>query len=105
MQRRSRIFRNRLASPLDTAMYWIDHVLEHKDTSHLKPASVRLTWYEFYSLDVLALLVVLIVTIFYASKFLLFVFLSLVRVLYVKTRKWFASKSKSSVTKNPSKRD
>lgn len=41
-------------------MYWIDHVLKHKDTAHLKSGSAYLTWYELYSLDVLAILAVII---------------------------------------------
>lgn len=56
MVKRSLLFRERLNTPLETAMYWVDHVLKHKGTSHLRPASTQLTAFEFYSIDVFIIL-------------------------------------------------
>ncbi|KAK7574486.1 hypothetical protein V9T40_011677 [Parthenolecanium corni] len=57
--KRSQLFRERLNNPMETALYWIDHVLKHKDTSHLKSASTQLSWYELYSVDVLIIVAVI----------------------------------------------
>lgn len=105
MQKRSIIFRNRLASPIDTAMYWIDHVLEHKDVPYLKSASMKLKWYEWYSLDVLTLLVILLVATFYALKFILLKFIFALNVIIEKIQTWFDIASKPDVTRNNFKTD
>lgn len=69
MMKRSMIFRDRPNTPLETAMYWIDHVLKHKDTAHLRSASAKLSWYELYSLDVLIILVAIIYVVQKTVKF------------------------------------
>lgn len=71
IERRSELFRDRLSSPLDTAMYWIDHVIKHKNTDHLKSAASQLTWYELYSLDVLAILIASIFLGIYTIKLII----------------------------------
>ncbi|XP_017087039.3 UDP-glucosyltransferase 2-like [Drosophila bipectinata] len=62
MKKASKIFRDRPLSAMDTAMYWIDYVIEHKGAPHLVSVGVELPWYQFYLLDVigLALAVVLL---------------------------------------------
>lgn len=96
MERRLIIFRDRPASPLDTAMYWVDHVLEHKDTSYLKSASVRLKWYELYSVDVLGILIFLMGVTFYTLRLVILRFISSVLGLFAKSQKWCNIKSRQS---------
>lgn len=48
------MFNERLTGPLETAVYWVEHVLKYKNSNHLTPASVRLRWYELFLLDVIA---------------------------------------------------
>lgn len=67
--KRSLIFRDRPNKPLETAMYWVDHVLKHKDTDQLRSASTKLTWYELYSLDVFVFLTVTIYVILKIIEF------------------------------------
>lgn len=71
VERRSELFRDRLSSPIETAMYWIDHVIKHKNTAHLKSAASQLTWYELYSLDVLAILTTFVLLGIYSVKFII----------------------------------
>ncbi|EDV94603.1 GH18740 [Drosophila grimshawi] len=54
MKSASRIFRERPLSPMDTAMFWIDYIIEHRGAPHMVDAGVSLAWYQFYSLDVIA---------------------------------------------------
>ncbi|KAH8295130.1 hypothetical protein KR018_007555, partial [Drosophila ironensis] len=60
MDRASRIFRDRQVGPLDTATYWIEYVIKHRGAPHLVAAGVHLPWYEFYLLDVAAIISVII---------------------------------------------
>lgn len=54
-ERASRIFRDRPLGAMETAMYWIEYVIEHKGAPHLVTAGVHLPWYQFYLLDVIGL--------------------------------------------------
>ncbi|CAG9854841.1 unnamed protein product [Phyllotreta striolata] len=53
---RSRLFHDREVHPLQKAVYWIEHIIRHGG-SHLKVWGVNLPWYQFYSLDVLGIVV------------------------------------------------
>nr|NP_001097859.4 UDP-glycosyltransferase family 49 member B2 [Drosophila melanogaster]AAF55892.7 UDP-glycosyltransferase family 49 member B2 [Drosophila melanogaster] len=56
MMKASRIFRDRPLGAMDTAMYWINYVVEHRGAPHLVAAGVHLPWYQFYLLDVSAII-------------------------------------------------
>lgn len=71
MKKRSLIFRERLNEPLETAIFWIDHIIKHQDSSHLRPGSVQLAWFELYSLDVLVIVGFIIFSIVYSLKLII----------------------------------
>ncbi|XP_017479994.1 PREDICTED: UDP-glucuronosyltransferase 2B15-like, partial [Rhagoletis zephyria] len=54
-QKCSRIFRDRPVGPRETLLYWIDYVIRHNGARHLRTAGMDLKWYQFYLLDVAAL--------------------------------------------------
>ncbi|XP_044571308.1 UDP-glucosyltransferase 2 [Drosophila ananassae] len=55
MKQASKVFRDRPLSAMDTAMYWINYVIEHRGAPHLISVGAELTWYQFYLLDVIGL--------------------------------------------------
>ncbi|KAH8362553.1 hypothetical protein KR200_000776, partial [Drosophila serrata] len=55
MKQASKVFRDRPLSAMDTAMYWINYVIEHRGAPHMVSAGVHLPWYQFYLLDIVAL--------------------------------------------------
>ncbi|KAG8295222.1 UDP-glucuronosyltransferase 1-1 [Homalodisca vitripennis] len=55
-QRLSRIFRDRPISPADSAVFWVEHLLQHGTTQQLRPASAQLSWYQLALLDVIAVI-------------------------------------------------
>ncbi|XP_020804430.1 UDP-glucuronosyltransferase 2B15-like [Drosophila serrata] len=55
MKQASKVFRDRPLSAMDTAMYWINYVIEHQGAPHMVSAGVHLPWYQFYLLDIVAL--------------------------------------------------
>jgi len=57
----SMVFRDRPLKAMDTAMYWINYVIEHRGAPHLVAAGVELPWYQFYLLDIVALAFALII--------------------------------------------
>ena len=70
-----------------TAAFWIEHVLQFGG-EHLKPTSVHLTWWQFYCLDTLGVLLFGIVLI----SWILFTLLKLIlrtilKLLYSKKQK------------------
>ncbi|XP_065357950.1 UDP-glycosyltransferase UGT5 [Calliphora vicina] len=68
----SKIFRDRKSKPLDTATWWIEHLLKHKVTEEvLHSYAVDLNWFVYYSLDVISLLLVIFVVFVFITKFLL----------------------------------
>ncbi|KAH8292021.1 hypothetical protein KR054_003528, partial [Drosophila jambulina] len=60
MDRASKIFRDRPLGAMDTAMYWIEYIIEHRGAPHLVAAGVNLPWYQFYLLDVVAIIIFII---------------------------------------------
>ncbi|KAH8362558.1 hypothetical protein KR200_004605 [Drosophila serrata] len=60
MRQASKVFRDRPLSAMDTAMYWINYVIEHRGAPHMVSAGVHLPWYQFYLLDIVGMALVLI---------------------------------------------
>ncbi|EDW02191.1 GH20036 [Drosophila grimshawi] len=61
MRRTSRIFRDRPLSAMDTAMFWIDYVIEHRGAPHMVSEGINLPWYKFYLLDIIGIALVIII--------------------------------------------
>ncbi|KAI8491722.1 UDP-glucuronosyltransferase 2A1 [Branchiostoma belcheri] len=43
-------------SPMERAVWWIEHVIQHGGLPHLRARAVELPWYQYYLLDVAAFL-------------------------------------------------
>uniref|UniRef100_A0A6B2EIL5 Putative udp-glucuronosyltransferase n=1 Tax=Phlebotomus kandelakii TaxID=1109342 RepID=A0A6B2EIL5_9DIPT len=67
----SHLFRDNLETPLNTAMYWIEHVGRNRGADHLKSAARNLNWFQYLMLDVIGLLVVVYLIIATAAYFLM----------------------------------
>lgn len=69
------ILKDQPIKPIDNAVYWVEYVLRHNGAHHLKTSAVKLQWYEYLLLDVIAFLlgIVLIVSciIYYIIRLLL----------------------------------
>lgn len=60
VKRMSSIFHDRPMSALDTAVYWVEYVIRNKGAQYLRSAAVDLTWYQYYLLDVIAFLIIIL---------------------------------------------
>ncbi|CAA9994595.1 unnamed protein product [Nesidiocoris tenuis] len=65
--RRSKLFRDRPMKPVDEAVYWIEYVIKHGQV--LQPASLKLSFYQLYLLDVIGcILAAICLSIFSVRK-------------------------------------
>uniref|UniRef100_A0A336L5U5 UDP-glucuronosyltransferase n=1 Tax=Culicoides sonorensis TaxID=179676 RepID=A0A336L5U5_CULSO len=52
----SMLYRDQLVPPLNLARYWVEYVIKHKGAYHLKSSVLDLKYYQFYNLDLLLIL-------------------------------------------------
>ncbi|XP_049825391.1 UDP-glycosyltransferase UGT5-like isoform X1 [Aethina tumida] len=68
-------FRDRPLPPLDTAIYWVEYVARHKGAPHMRTAAVNMPFYQYYLLDVISFLLLVVgsvlYTLFYVGRLLL----------------------------------
>lgn len=70
MHKLSQLHHDKPIKPLDSAVFWIEHVMRHKGAAHLRTESYKLPWYAYHCLDVMAMFVafgVLIMTLLWVS--------------------------------------
>lgn len=48
---------------MDTAVYWTEYVIRHKGAPHLKSPARYMKWWEYYNLDVIGVLLLIVVSI------------------------------------------
>ncbi|XP_035308376.1 UDP-glucuronosyltransferase 2B17 isoform X2 [Cricetulus griseus] len=76
----STIHNDQPMKPLDRAIFWIEFVMRHKGAKHLRPLAYNLTWYQYYSLDVIGFLLAWVAVItFLVIKSCLFIYQKFVK--------------------------
>ncbi|CAL9690564.1 unnamed protein product [Knipowitschia caucasica] len=60
MQTLSSLHNDRPVPPLDLAVFWTEFVLRHKGADHLRVAAHNLNWIQYFCLDVLAFLALIV---------------------------------------------
>uniref|UniRef100_G1TGR2 UDP-glucuronosyltransferase n=1 Tax=Oryctolagus cuniculus TaxID=9986 RepID=G1TGR2_RABIT len=75
----SRIHHDQPMKPLDRAVFWIEFVMHHKGAKHLRVAAHDLTWFQYYSLDVIGFLLACVtITTYLVMKCCLLVYQNVV---------------------------
>lgn len=64
----SDIFRNNIADPLESAVFWIEYVMKYKGAPHLRSAAKDLEWYQYIMLDVFGLMLLIIFLVIYLIR-------------------------------------
>ncbi|CAH1999059.1 unnamed protein product [Acanthoscelides obtectus] len=70
-KRRSSYFHDRPIKPMDLTTYWIEYVIRHKGAEHLRVAGAKLPWYQYYSLDSIVVILLVITSPYFLLKFFL----------------------------------
>lgn len=52
MKQVSAISRDRIMSPVDLGVWWVEYVLKHKGAKHLRPATLDLHWTQYLFIDI-----------------------------------------------------
>ncbi|KAI1904891.1 hypothetical protein AGOR_G00010340 [Albula goreensis] len=63
----SRIHHDQPMKPLDRAVFWIEFVMRNKGAKHLRVQAHNLSWYQYHSLDVFAVLLVTVMLVTFIS--------------------------------------
>eukprot|EP00102_Acyrthosiphon_pisum_P026108 XP_016663318.1 PREDICTED: UDP-glucuronosyltransferase 1-5-like isoform X3 [Acyrthosiphon pisum] len=58
-------FKDRPMTPSKTIDYWTRYVIRHKGAPHLKSQALDLKWYQYFLLDVIAVVISVILLVFY----------------------------------------
>ncbi|XP_018563298.1 UDP-glucuronosyltransferase 2B10 [Anoplophora glabripennis] len=61
---RSKILKDQLVSPMDTAVFWIEYAMRHKGSHHLQSAGIHLSWYKRNMIDIIIILTVVDILLF-----------------------------------------
>lgn len=56
----SSMFKDRPQHPLDNAAFWVEYVIRHQGAKHLQSPAVYLNFFQYYSLDVMAALLIVV---------------------------------------------
>lgn len=67
----SELYRDRPASAMETAIYWVEYVLRHRGARHLQTNGVHLNFLQLHSVDVIGFLLILL--LIYLMLFICFV--------------------------------
>ena len=73
-------------TPMEKAVYWAEYVIRHKGASHMRSAALDLAWYQYFLLDVIAVLVL-------GLGVVLFIVFLIIRAIF----KFFCGVSKRNV--------
>lgn len=54
-------------SPEQSVVYWTEYVIRHKGAHHVKSHGLNLAWYQYFLLDVIAVILIFISLILFIS--------------------------------------
>lgn len=60
-------FKDRPMSPAESVVYWTEYVIRHKGAPHLKSQELHLTWYQYFLLDVIGVVSLIVFIVFYGA--------------------------------------
>lgn len=83
------MYRDRLATPLDAAVYWTEYVIRHHGAPHLSYSGKHLNFFQTYCLDIIAA----IIAVLYILKL---IFIGFIKFAF---RKLFGKSKKQDNTK------
>ncbi|KAG8225141.1 UDP-glycosyltransferase [Ladona fulva] len=83
----SRRFRDEYGTPLERAVFWTEYIIRHNGAPHLRAASTKLAWYQYYLVDV-------ILTLLLASMLILIVLQKIISFITVSLNSLQSQKNK-----------
>ncbi|XP_068081662.1 UDP-glycosyltransferase UGT5-like isoform X2 [Anabrus simplex] len=62
-RRLSKIYRDQPESPMERAIYWVEYIHRHRGAPHLRSAALDLAWYQYFLLDVMAVILAVVISV------------------------------------------
>lgn len=97
-QRLSKAYRDRPASPLETAVWWTEYVARGNGAPYRRSYGADIAWYQYYHIDVALVLIIVIALLIYILfrmiKLLLWLLRAVKGALGMKTKQTSNSKKK-----------
>lgn len=63
----SKQFKDRPMLPAQSVVYWTNYVLRNKEENYLKSYALNLTWYQYFIIDVIGVMLILFSIILFFS--------------------------------------
>lgn len=79
MQRLSAISKDRMLSPVEEGIWWVEHVLRHNGARHLRPATLDIHWSQYSMLDIIVFIGTVVSILIFVTYKLLLVILGFIR--------------------------
>ncbi|XP_065216826.1 UDP-glucosyltransferase 2-like [Planococcus citri] len=76
MRKLSNRFKDRPMTPQQSVVYWTEYVIRHQGASHLRSPASRLSWLQFFMLDVIFIVTTVLVIFVFLLYFIIRIFLS-----------------------------
>ncbi|XP_077979437.1 UDP-glucuronosyltransferase 2A3-like [Glandiceps talaboti] len=67
-QRLSDILRDQPMRPTEKAAFWVEHVIKHDGAAHLRSQAHRLTFVQYYLIDVFAFIIMMFIVVVLVLK-------------------------------------
>ncbi|KAH8294627.1 hypothetical protein KR018_000627, partial [Drosophila ironensis] len=67
----SQRYRDQQQTPLQNAIYWVEHVTRHQGAPYLKSAAQRLSWWQYHNVDVFCIISGIVFMVLFALPYLL----------------------------------
>lgn len=83
----SAIFNDNIVSPMDEAMFWIEHVAKFKGAKHLKSHAVHMSWFTYFSLDILIFNVLVVFSVLFGAIYLIWKLFATKKIQQQSTKK------------------
>lgn len=83
-KKRSELLHDQPISPMDSAVFWVEHVIRHKGAPHLRNIGIYLTWYQYLMLDVAVFVGVVLIA---ALGILIFIIIKIYKLFVNKKSK------------------
>lgn len=80
----SSLLKDRPQTPVNTSVYWVEYVIRHKGAKHLRSGAEHLNFWQYFLIDVIAVVVLAITSII---ALFIFIVRKLVQLVLTKRKK------------------
>lgn len=65
--RAKKILEDQPLKGIDKAIWWIEYVIRHGDVSHLRSTAAKMSFFEYFMIDVFLFLLLILITVYFST--------------------------------------